>query len=85
MQVSRGNLVLHLSEHHDDGTPGTAVHVETQAVRGLHTELASKRYAYLNPGIEVDEIGTCITLLDPFGNTLRLNEPPRADADPTAR
>lgn len=76
MQVSRGALVLHLSEHHGDGTPGSAVYIETRGVRALHGELQAKQYPYLNPGIEVDEIGTCLTLLDPFGNTLRLNEPP---------
>jgi catechol 2,3-dioxygenase-like lactoylglutathione lyase family enzyme len=79
MQVSRGGMVLHLSEHHGDGTPGTAVYVETSAVRAYHAELQEKGYRYLNPGVGVDEIGTCMTLLDPFGNTLRFNEPP---ADP---
>ena len=76
MQVSRGDLVLHLSEHHGDGTPGSAVYVETFGVRSYHAELAAKEYGYLRPGVGVDEIGTCMTLLDPFGNTLRLNEPP---------
>ena len=76
LQVSRGSLALHLSEHHGDGTPGSAVYVETRDVRAFHAELSSKAYPYLNPGIGVDEIGTCMTLLDPFGNTLRFNEPP---------
>ena len=79
MQVSRGALVLHLSEHHGDGTPGSAVYVETDEVRTYHAELQAKDYRYLNPGVGVDEIGTCMTVLDPFGNTLRFNEPP-ADA-----
>jgi hypothetical protein len=39
-QISRGTLVLHLSEHYGDGTPGSA----------------------------------CLNLLDPFGNTLRIDE-----------
>lgn len=78
-QVSRGELVLHLSEHHGDGTPGSAVYVETGGVRELHAELAGKDYRYLKPGVEEDEIGTCLTLIDPFGNTLRLNEPPARD------
>ena len=74
MQVSHGNLVLHLSEHHGDGTPGTTVYVEAHGVRELHAELAAKDYEYLRPGISEDEIGTSIHLLDPFGNTLRINE-----------
>ncbi len=76
MQVSRGSLVLHLSEHHGDGTPGSVVYVDTQGVRAYHAELRSKEYRYLRPGIKVDEIGTCLSLLDPFGNMLRLNEKP---------
>ncbi len=76
MQASRGALVLHLSEHHGDGTPGSAVYIATAGVRDLHAELRGRNYGYLNPGIEVDEIGTCMTLIDPFGNTLRFNEPP---------
>ena len=42
MQVSRGSLVLHLSEHHGDGTPGSAVYIETQGVRALHAELRGR-------------------------------------------
>ena len=76
MQVSRGGLVLHLSEHHGDGTPGSTLYIETAGVRNLHAELGGRNYGYLNPGVEVDEIGRCMTLLDPFGNTLRFNEPP---------
>jgi ribosomal-protein-alanine N-acetyltransferase len=76
MGVSRGNLVLHLSEHHGDGTPGTIVYVATAGVRELHAELSAKNYPNLRPGLTTDEIGTCLQLLDPFGNALRFNEPP---------
>jgi ribosomal-protein-alanine N-acetyltransferase len=76
MQVSRGNLVLHLSEHHGDGTPGTTIYVATTGVRELHAELSAKDYPNLRPGIETDEIGAHVVLLDPFGNTLRFNERP---------
>jgi extradiol dioxygenase family protein len=51
MQVSRGDLVLHLSSHHDDGTPGGAVLVETQGVDALHAELRERGYPFLNPGV----------------------------------
>ncbi len=75
MQVSRSGLGLHLSEHHGDGTPGSVVYVETRGVRAYHAELQAKHYPSLSPGIEVDELGTCMTVLDPFGNSLRFNEP----------
>lgn len=38
-QVSRGDLVLHLSEHHGDATPGSTVYTELSGVRALHAEL----------------------------------------------
>jgi catechol 2,3-dioxygenase-like lactoylglutathione lyase family enzyme len=77
LQVSRDGLVLHLSEHHGDGTPGTAIYAEATGLREYHAELRSKAYGYLNPGLETEEDGDLsITLLDPFGNTLRLVEPP---------
>ncbi|MFH8407491.1 glyoxalase superfamily protein [Streptomyces sp. NPDC018019] len=75
-QVSRGGLVLHLSEHHGDGTPGSVVYVELAGVRALHAELAGKDYPFLKPGLEENEIGLSLTLTDPFGNQLRCNEPP---------
>ncbi|GAA2647022.1 glyoxalase superfamily protein [Streptomyces lunalinharesii] len=78
-QVSRSGLVLHLSEHHGDATPGSTVYVELTGVRTLHAELTAKDYPYLRPGLEEDEFGTGLTLIDPFGNRLRFNEP-RPDA-----
>ena len=43
MQVSRRQgLVLHLSSHHDDGTPGTVVLVEMQGIEELHKEIAAR-------------------------------------------
>ncbi|MEX2970438.1 glyoxalase superfamily protein [Streptomyces sp. C184] len=74
-QVSRGDLVLHLSEHHGDATPGSTVYTELSGVRALQAELAGKDYPYLRPGLEQDETGTTLTLTDPFGNRLRLTEP----------
>lgn len=76
MQVTRGELVIHLSEHHGDGTPGSTVYVETSGVRALHAEIQAKDYDYLKPGVDEDELGVWINVLDPFGNTLRFNEPP---------
>lgn len=78
MQVSRGSLVLHLSEHHGDGTPGAVVYISATGVRDLHAELRTKGYRYLNPGVDPspgeDGDGACLNLLDPFGNTLRIDE-----------
>jgi uncharacterized glyoxalase superfamily protein PhnB len=75
MQVSRGGLVLHLSEHYGDATPGSTVYVSVEAVRRFQEELAEKKYGYLPPGIERTPWGSmCMELIDPFGNRLRLDE-----------
>jgi catechol 2,3-dioxygenase-like lactoylglutathione lyase family enzyme len=76
-QISRGALVLHLSEHHGDGTPGQVVYIPATGIPELHAELKTKDYPFLNPGIgssSADDQGTCMNLLDPFGNTLRIDE-----------
>ncbi|MBT5860134.1 MAG: VOC family protein, partial [Alphaproteobacteria bacterium] len=52
LQVSRGGMVLHLSEHHGDGSPGSGVFVRTTNLDEFHTEITAKEYAYLRPGIE---------------------------------
>lgn len=76
MQVSRDGLRLHLSSHHDDGTPGTAVLVVTSGVAELHAELAGKNYPYLNPGLGPGPAGGLeLQLIDPASNRLRFYEP----------
>lgn len=78
MQVSRDDLVLHLSEHSGDGTPGTVVYATARDVIGLHEELKARAYRFLNPGLgEGATGGPCLDLLDPFGNTLRIEEASR--------
>lgn len=58
-QVSRGGLVLHLSEHHGDGTPGSVVYAELSGVRALHAELTAKDYPFQKPGLEEDARSAC--------------------------
>jgi len=41
MQVSRGPLVLHLSEHHGDATPGSTAYVRMRGVRVYHAEISA--------------------------------------------
>jgi catechol 2,3-dioxygenase-like lactoylglutathione lyase family enzyme len=74
IQVSRDGLVLQLSEHFGDGTPGSVVFVWTQGLDALHHELREKKYRYLRPGIERQDWGRTLQLIDPFGNRLRFTE-----------
>jgi uncharacterized glyoxalase superfamily protein PhnB len=75
MQVSRAGCVLHLSEHHGDGSPGAAVLVRLTGLEQLHEELKRKNYRYQRPGIEIAPWNAkLMQLTDPFGNRLRFNE-----------
>ena len=77
MQVSRDGLILHLSEHYGDGSPGANIHIDFEDVRGLHAELSAKNYNYLRPGLEEDSPwgGVQLNLIDPFGNRIAFGEP----------
>ncbi|OAA73896.1 glyoxalase/bleomycin resistance protein/dioxygenase [Cordyceps fumosorosea ARSEF 2679] len=77
-QVSRGGLVLHLSEHHGDGSPGANVRVRVGAggLAEYHAELAAKKYAYLRPAIEDGPVPGSkeLQVTDPFGNRITFCE-----------
>jgi len=81
LQVSRDGLVLHLSEHYGDSSPGTAFHVQGKGVREFHAELVAKNYGYVRHGVVETLWGTIqLKILDPFGNQLFLEEPkPKED------
>jgi hypothetical protein len=71
-QISRGNLILHLSEHHGDGTPGVHVRVMMDGVEAFQREISSKGYPYMRPGLETMPWGMIETgVIDPFGNFIR--------------
>ena len=74
MQVSLGSLVLHLTEHHGDCTPGAKVFIDGYPrLTDFHAALSAKNYTYNRPGLEVpfyDPGALEMTLTDPFGNRL---------------
>jgi len=85
MQVSRDGLVLRLSEHYGDGSPGAAVTMHVRGVRALHAELMVKNYGYYRPGLQETFYGALqLTLLDPFGNRLMLDELPEEPEQPNS-
>lgn len=76
MQVSRGGIALHLSEHHGDSTPGSVVFVRMRGLAHFQSELSAKAYKYLRPGIQEQSWGMReMTVIDPFGNRVRFSEP----------
>ena len=76
MQVSRGDIVLHLSEHHGDCSPGSKVYIDHfEDLQEYHKNLLSKNYKFNRPGLEKGiGNGRCMEVVDPFGNRLSFNE-----------
>ncbi|OAQ60524.1 glyoxalase-like domain-containing protein [Pochonia chlamydosporia 170] len=71
-QISKGSVILHLSEHHGDGSPGVRVRINTTNLADYHAELAAKKYRYMRPGLDDGPVEGSkeVVVLDPFGNTL---------------
>lgn len=74
MQVSRGALRLHLSEHSGDASPGGNMVVYTWGVEALQKSLVAKNYRYNRPGLERQDWGLECQVIDPFGNRIRFIE-----------
>ncbi len=70
MGIRRGGCELHISEHHGDATPGSAVRIATD-VDALLAALTERGHPRLRPGIVEQPWGAReIMLTDPFGNRL---------------
>lgn len=75
MQVSKGEIVLHLSEHHGDSSPGSKAYIETTHVKKYHSELTAKKYRFNHPGLEnAPWNAPCMEVIDPFSNKLMFTE-----------
>ena len=75
MQVSRGDLVFHLSEHSGDCTPGSKTFVNMDDIEGLYGEITSRGYRYSRPEITTAPWGDRIfEVVDPFSNRILFNE-----------
>jgi len=71
LQVSRGECVLHLSEHYGDATPGSALRIETDELEAFQQQLLARDYAFAHPQIQAMPWGSQdMTISDPFGNRL---------------
>ena len=74
MQVSHGECILHLSEHHGDAAPGARIRIETPDLDAYVDALRESGYQYCKPGKPVMQPWGLreIDLTDPFGNRLTL-------------
>jgi predicted enzyme related to lactoylglutathione lyase len=74
-QVTRSGLTLHLSEHHGDATPGSAIYVTVDDIDAVHRELTARQYTYAKPGVEDADWGRLLNVKDPFGNRICFCQP----------
>lgn len=74
-QVSREGCVLHLSEHHGDATPGSAVRIEIADVARLQRELVASQVYPLRIGLSRQPWGDDLVVPDPFGNRIIFHTP----------
>jgi catechol 2,3-dioxygenase-like lactoylglutathione lyase family enzyme len=78
IQVSLRDIILHLSEHHGDASPGSHIRInDFTGLRAYNKELIGKKYKYGRPGVEVppwNEKSIYMTVHDPFGNKITFNE-----------
>ncbi|WP_211323599.1 glyoxalase superfamily protein [Prauserella marina] len=74
-RVRRDQMVIDLSEHHGDGTPGSVIWVPVDDLRGLHGELTGKAYPRMRPGIDEQAPGgPTMEVIDPYANVIRFCE-----------
>ncbi|WP_303311914.1 glyoxalase superfamily protein [Hymenobacter sp. BT730] len=80
LQISMAGVVLNLSEHHGDCSPGARVRVVDFAdLTGYHQQLLAKDYRYNRPGLHVPTWNAQaleMEVVDPFGNRLTFTEVP---------
>ena len=75
MEVRKGDITIHLTEHHGDATPGSHVFIWCDGVKEYHEELINKKYKYNRPGLEKTFYGSlAFTANDPFNNKISFNE-----------
>jgi len=75
MQISLGDVILYLSEHHGECSPGAKIVIETSGLADFHAELLAKKYGYARPGLVEQPWGaTSMTIADPFYNHIEFSE-----------
>ncbi len=74
LQVSLGDIRLHLSEHHGDCSPGAKIMIHMIGLRDYHAVIDQK-YRFARPGLVDEPWGaTTMTIWDPFHNRLMFTE-----------
>ncbi len=76
MGISKGQCLLHLSEHHGDSTPGSSVRIDVPDVHEYCRQLNEKHYRHARPGVQHQSWGyDDMSISDPSGNRLVFGTP----------
>ena len=71
LQVSKGDCVIHLSEHFGDASPHSAIRIYWENLSLLHAELHAKNDKFAKPQIKKTDWETLeLSISDPFSNRL---------------
>ena len=71
MQVSKGQCLLLLTEHHGGCSPGCAINIETDELESYCKELNQKNYKFAKLGIQDMPWGSKnMSIAHPFGNNI---------------
>lgn len=71
LSLGRGDCVLHVSGHHGDATPGSALRIEVEDVHAYCRHLNAKPYRHAQPTVQRQPWGFDeMAIVDPAGNRL---------------
>ncbi|WP_163100303.1 glyoxalase superfamily protein [Peribacillus alkalitolerans] len=71
IQVTFNDAIIHLSEHHGDASPGSAIRFKMANLKDYNASLLNKDYPYAKPGLQKTPWNTLeMTLTDPFSNRI---------------
>ena len=77
MQISLDRIILHLTEHHGDCSPGARAYIDKfENLKDYHKQLLAKPYKFNRPGLGKTPWSSktlCMDVIDPFGNRLFFN------------
>ena len=75
MQISKDSIHIHLTGHHGDRCPGSAIIIDMEGLESYRQNLLDKRYKHSRPGYRRTERNTIeMTIADPFGNRVTFSE-----------
>jgi catechol 2,3-dioxygenase-like lactoylglutathione lyase family enzyme len=78
LQISLDGIVIHLTEHHGDCSPGARIHITNfSSLATYHEKLLAKNYKFNRPSLDKaswSPNAICMEAIDPFGNRLTFTE-----------